>query len=278
MSALEPPGAAELTPGTSRFPIVRRGYDRDRVDGVVRKLAEQLEQQRQKTEEAIQAFDQLERQVRVRQQVPPSFADLGAEAAKVLEHAGTVAETLIGEAADRAQRIVEAADARADEVVGAAREQAAQIEQAGEQKVAAAEAEGARLTADAAEAAERVRTAAEREAKAVLSAALDEAGLARRQAESERLLVEAQTDRLQTLREVTVEQLRRMQTQLGLALLETATELEPEFEATVNGDLERSEPADPASGAVAALEAAREADPSEQWDGLDDEPAGIPRS
>jgi len=244
VSAFEPAEAAH-DPGGVRFPIVMRGYDRHRVDDVVQDLVEQLAQEHQRAEAAMHALHEYELEIAHRQQAPPSFADLGLEAGKVFEQAGAAAEKLVADAADRAQLIVAEAEAKADDLLRAAEERAAELEQAARETLADAEDERARLALEAAEAVEEARAQAEQETKDLVAQALEEAGFGRQKAESERQLVETETKRLRTLRQFTIDQLRQMQAQLGLALTEVAANLEAGDDKAALG--EGPEPSGPAA-------------------------------
>ncbi|HKE99640.1 MAG TPA: DivIVA domain-containing protein [Actinomycetes bacterium] len=252
MSAFEADRVGESTSGARNFQTAMRGYDRQQVDQVVGDLVEQLEQERQRSEETTRALYKLQRDSKTRAS-QPSFVNLGEEAAKVLEQAGTAAEKLLGEAAARAQAIVDAAEQKAEDRIGEAEEHAAELEAAARQTLEDSQAERAQLEADAADTAEQVRSQAEQEAKAVVAEALDEARLAWQKAERKRLLVETETERLAMLRQVTIEQLGRVRSQLGLALLETEAEFEDDEEErgavrvaqAANGGETHREPAAP---------------------------------
>jgi cell division septum initiation protein DivIVA len=227
----EPTGTAGISP----FAVVLRGYARDQVDHRIAQLVDELDQERQKTEEVTRALQRLQRDGSARQQLPPSFVNLGAEAGKVLEQAGSAAEKLLGEAAERAQQIVTSAETRADDVVDAAEERAAELEEATHAALKEAEAERDRLRDEAAGLVDQARARAEQEAKALVDKALDEARLAWKKSERSRLLLEAETDRLETLRQITAEQLKRMQAQIGLALVETAAD-DDDFDIEVDDE------------------------------------------
>jgi cell division septum initiation protein DivIVA len=88
-----------------------RGRKGQQVAAYVDELAMRLDQQRTRAEQAEQAAARLQRELgALRNQPPPSFNHLGAEAGKVLEEAGRSANVLVEEATARGKIIVEEAE------------------------------------------------------------------------------------------------------------------------------------------------------------------------
>jgi hypothetical protein len=216
----EPP--ADSGDGVSQFPVVLRGYDRQLVDGRMAELAEQLAAERQRSEQAERALQQLHMEVKEgRQQLPGWFADLGDEVSQVVQEAGLAVGRLLTETGTRAQAALDAVKAQAAERLKAAEEQASTLEETARQRLAEAEATKARLNAEATTAAEQVRAQAERDAQAIVSRAQEQADAAWQQAAQERRMLAAEAERLGTLRKAMVEQLTRVYAPLGLTLVDT---------------------------------------------------------
>jgi len=92
------------------FQVVRRGYDPMQVDAYIPQLVARLE-------EAERARVELQRQVAsLQRQAPPTFEQLGAEAAVVLQEAGRSGEQLVEKARRRADTIVEGAQQQAEQI------------------------------------------------------------------------------------------------------------------------------------------------------------------
>jgi DivIVA domain-containing protein len=92
------------------FQVVRRGYDPNQVDAYVPQLIARLDG-------AERARAELQREVaRLQEQAPPSFEQLGAEAAVVLQEAGRSGELLVQKARRRAETIIEQAQQQAEQV------------------------------------------------------------------------------------------------------------------------------------------------------------------
>jgi cell division septum initiation protein DivIVA len=90
------------------FKVVRKGYDREQVDAYVPKLVARVER-------AERANDELRREVvELQEKVPPTYEELGDDAATVLAEAGRSAELLIEKAKRRAETIVEHAQQEAE--------------------------------------------------------------------------------------------------------------------------------------------------------------------
>ena len=118
MSA-DQPGAQAGQPtaeGPPAFRVVRRGYDRDEVDAAFSQLGARLQQALDQHAKANQARAELQREVTSLQQRPPSFEELGGEAAAVLAEAGRSAEQLVENARRRAETIIQKAQQQAQQV------------------------------------------------------------------------------------------------------------------------------------------------------------------
>jgi cell division septum initiation protein DivIVA len=135
MSVFQPDtesGSGQLTArDLPAFQVVRRGYDPTQVDAYIPQLVARLE-------EAERARAELQREVAsLQRQAPPSFEQLGAEAAVVLQEAGRSGEQLVEKARRRADTIVDGAQQQAEqirtEVTGKAQAVLAEANQAAEQ-------------------------------------------------------------------------------------------------------------------------------------------------
>jgi len=92
------------------FQVVRRGYDSTQVDAYIPQLIARLE-------EAERARVELQRKVTsLQRQAPPTFEQLGAEAAVVLQEAGRSGEQLVEKARRRAEVIVDGAQQQAEQI------------------------------------------------------------------------------------------------------------------------------------------------------------------
>jgi len=132
--------------GLPAFQVVRRGYDPAQVDAYLPQLIARLE-------EAEQARVELQREVASLQaQAPPTFEQLGDEAAVVLQEAGRSGEQLVDKARRRAEMIVDGAQQQAEqireEVTGKAQAVLAEANQAAEQVRQAVEQEQTALYAE----------------------------------------------------------------------------------------------------------------------------------
>src|SRR2546421_4111827 len=84
---------------TADFPVVLRGYDRQRVDAYVEELRSLLSDERHRARGNAESYAQLQQQLAsLKKSEPPSFDHLGSEAARVLEQAGNGARVLMEEA------------------------------------------------------------------------------------------------------------------------------------------------------------------------------------
>jgi chromosome segregation ATPase len=226
-------GVAQPDPSTTpavsvpRFPITLWGYERRSVDSHVTGLMEQLERERQRSDQAEGALQRLQHDVEHgRAQTPAWFANVGSEIDRVLDDAGRAAAKLLAEAGRRIQGATDAADAQAAERIRAAEEQAQQLEANARMALAEAQTERARIEAAAARSAEEQLARADREAKALLSRAQEEAMRVEEHAARERQQLEAESRQLTTLRDSMVEQLVQVYAPLGLKLVDVRGELQ----------------------------------------------------
>ncbi|HZD67480.1 MAG TPA: hypothetical protein VFA45_00725, partial [Actinomycetes bacterium] len=155
MSVFEPHTESEVDDG-SQLPTLEvplRGRKGEQVATYIQELATRLDQQRVRAEQAERAAARLKRELEAqRNQPPPSFEHLGAEAAKVLEEAGRSAKVLVEEAKDRGKDVMAKAREDAQRVrAGADRDAEARLDaarQAAEQMLAKANAERSGIESD----------------------------------------------------------------------------------------------------------------------------------
>jgi hypothetical protein len=224
VSAFEPELPTETKVDMPDFMVVLRGFDRRQVEMWAAEVAGQIEQERQRADEA----EKRAYRVQIENKGAPSFSHLGTHVASILEEAGRSSENMLADAAERAQEAVDAAEEEAAEIIKAAEHRAGEIEEEAAEIVKAAEhrageieaearrtleearAEGTRVEEDALQAAEEMRAQAEQDARTVLEEARDATDMIWQEAERERLGVEAETIRLETLRHRSLEQLGRV--------------------------------------------------------------------
>src|SRR4029453_1993722 len=242
VSAFEPQLPSDPKVDMPDFMVVLRGFDRRQVEMWAAEVANQIEQERLRADEA----EKRAYRAQIETKGAPSFSHLGTHVASILEEAGKSSENMLADAADRAQETIEAAEEEAAQIIKAAEHRAGEIEadareivkvaehRAGEiegdarQIVTTAEqrageiegdavrtleearSEGARVEQDALQAAEEMRAQAEQDARTVLEEARDATDMIWKEAERERLGVEAETIRLETLRHRSLEQLGRV--------------------------------------------------------------------
>jgi hypothetical protein len=224
VSAFEPQLPSEPKVDMPDFMIVLRGFDRRQVEMWAAEVANQIEQERLRADEA----EKRAYRAQIETSGAPSFSHLGSHVASILEEAGKSSENMLADAAERAQEAIDAAEEEAAEIIKAAEHRAGEIEEdaagivrAAEQRAGeiegdarrtleGAQAEGARVEEDALQAAEEMRAQAEQDARAVLEEARDATDMIWQEAERERLGVEAETIRLETLRHRSLEQLGRV--------------------------------------------------------------------
>jgi cell division septum initiation protein DivIVA len=233
MSAVEPgtTSRSEAEISVPEFPAGIRGYDRQQVDIFVRDLAVRLTAERRRAEHADRTAAQLRAEVAsLRNQPPPSFEHLGAEAARVLEQAGLSAKLLVEEARNRGQAVVEEAEGQAAELIEQAERRASDLEGEARQTLEAAANERDRIVAEARQAVDEVRSEAEEVARTALERARGEADDMRQKAISEQAVMQAETDRLRDSRERMLEYLGRIHEDLGVLLGEAA-----QADASMNG-------------------------------------------
>ena len=258
MSAFEPHMPSEPKVDMPDFMIVLRGFDRRQVEMWAAEVANQIEQERQRADEA----EKRAYRAQIESKGAPSFSHLGTHVASILEEAGRSSENMLADAADRAQETIEAAEEEAAQIVKAAEHRAGEIEadarqivngaeqRAGEIEAGArrileeARSEGARVEEDALQAAEEMRAQAEQDARTVLEEARDATDMIWQEAERERLAVEAETIRLETLRHRSLEQLGRVYGHLESVL--------DEVRAGIDRVEEEQEDQDEATAAAAA--------------------------
>jgi DivIVA domain-containing protein len=98
------------------FRVVRRGYDREEVDGYLAQLVARLGEAVDQYAKAEQARAELQREVLSLREGSPSFEQLGGEAAALLQEAGRSAEQLVENARRRADTITEKAQQQAEQM------------------------------------------------------------------------------------------------------------------------------------------------------------------
>jgi hypothetical protein len=258
VSAFEPQLPSEPKVDMPDFMIVLRGFDRRQVEMWAAEVANQIEQERLRADEA----EKRAYRAQIETSGAPSFSHLGSHVASILEEAGKSSENMLADAAERAQEAIDAAEEEAAEIIKAAEHRASEIEAEATEIVKAAEhrageiegearrtlegaqAEGARVEEDALQAAEEMRAQAEQDARAVLEEARDATDMIWQEAERERLGVEAETIRLETLRHRSLEQLGRVYGHLESVL--------DEVRAGIGRVEEEQEDLDEATAAAAA--------------------------
>jgi hypothetical protein len=240
VSAFEPQLPAEPKVDMPDFMVVLRGFDRRQVEMWAAEVAGQIEQERQRADEA----EKRAYRVQIENTGAPSFAHLGTHVASILEEAGKSSENMLADAADRAQETIDAAEEEAAEIIKAAEHRAGEIEGEARRTLEEARAEGGRVEEDALQAAEEMRAQAELDARTVLEEARDATDMIWQEAERERLGVEAETIRLETLRHRSLEQLGRVYGHLESVL--------DEVRAGIGRVEEEQEDLDEATAAAAA--------------------------
>jgi DivIVA domain-containing protein len=180
------PDAQPNAEGPPAFRVVRRGYDREEVDAAFSQLAARLRVALDQSAKAEQARAELQGELTSLQQRPPSFEELGGEAAAVLQEAGRSAEQLVEQARRRAEAIIDKAQQQA----------------------------------------EQVRTDVTNEAQRVLEQAREVAEQVRREAEQERAAVVRETDQVREFRDGLLHDLGRVHGEITGLLERTFTERE----------------------------------------------------
>jgi hypothetical protein len=206
VSAFEPELPTEPKVDMPDFMVVLRGFDRRQVEMWAAEVANQIEQERLRADEA----EKRAYRAQIENKGAPSFSHLGTHVASILEEAGKSSENMLADAAERAQETLDAAEEEAAEIIKAAEHRAGEIEGEARRTLENARAEGARVEEEALQAAEEMRAQAEQDARTVLEEARDATDMIWQEAERERLGVEAETIRLETLRHRSLEQLGRV--------------------------------------------------------------------
>jgi hypothetical protein len=239
VSAFEPQLPSDPKVDMPDFMIVLRGFDRRQVEMWAAEVANQIEQERLRADEA----EKRAYRAQIETSGAPSFSHLGSHVASILEEAGKSSENMLADAAERAQEAVDAAEEEAAEIIKAAEHRAGEIEGEARRTLEEARAEGGRVEEDALQAAEEMRAQAEQDARTVLEEARDATDMIWQEAERERLGVEAETIRLETLRHRSLEQLGRVYGHLESVLDEVRAGI---------GRVEEEEDLDEATAAAAA--------------------------
>src|SRR6266508_1224980 len=185
MSVFQPDAESGSRQLTARdlpaFQVVRRGYDPTQVDAYIPQLVARLE-------EAERARVELQREVAsLQRQAPPTFEQLGAEAATVLQDAGRSGEQLVEKARRRADTIVEGAQQQA----------------------------------------EQIRTDVTSKAQAVMAEATGAAEQVRQDVEQERAALYAETQEVREFRDGLLEDLGRVHGDISALLERTRKQQEP---------------------------------------------------
>jgi len=240
VSAFEPQLPTEPKVDMPDFMVVLRGFDRRQVEMWAAEVAHQIEQERQRADEA----EKRAYRVQIENKGAPSFSHLGTHVASILEEAGKSSENMLADAAERAQEAIDVAEEEAAEIIKAAEHRAGEIEGEARRTLEESRSEGARVEEEALQAAEDMRAQAEQDARTVLEEARDATDMIWQEAERERLGVEAETIRLETLRHRSLEQLGRVYGHLESVL--------DEVRAGIGRVEEETEDLDEATAAAAA--------------------------
>jgi cell division septum initiation protein DivIVA len=240
VSAFEPQLPTDPKVDMPDFMVVLRGFDRRQVEMWAAEVAQQIEQERQRADEA----EKRAYRVQIETKGAPSFSHLGTHVASILEEAGRSSENMLADAAERAQETIDAAEEEAAEIIKAAEHRAGEIEGEARRTLEDSRAEGGRVEEEALQAAEEMRAQAEQDARTVLEEARDATDMIWQEAERERLGVEAETIRLETLRHRSLEQLGRVYGHLESVL--------DEVRAGIGRVEEEQEDLDEATAAAAA--------------------------
>lgn len=151
-----------------RFETTLRGYNKDQVDTFVRVQAGQLTEEQRRAERAETASAQLQRQLEaIKRKDKPTFEELGAEAARIIQNAGQSAEAIANAARGRAAEIVEEAEKKAAQLLEEAAKRVAQADEGAKRTAAEAAAQREKTLAAAQAEAKRVRDAAAGEQRKV---------------------------------------------------------------------------------------------------------------
>jgi cell division septum initiation protein DivIVA len=214
MSVLEPHGtagsAAEIGIDLPDFPVVVRGYDRQRVNAYLQDMVSRLAAERDRAAQAEQEAANKQ---------PPTFEHLGAEAIKVLELASRSAELLVAQAEGRGETIVGEAEGQAADLFEETKQRAERLHAAARGTLTEAADERDRILAEANEEGRQIRTLAEDDARAMLEEARSASQRMWQKVRDECTALQAETERLQKLRDRTMEHLSHVQTELDSLLV-----------------------------------------------------------
>lgn len=256
MSVSEPYKLAGLAAGIGidppDFPVVVRGYDRQRVNAYLQSIVARLAAERDRAVQAERAAANDQ---------PPTFEQLGAEATKVIELATRSAEVLVAQAKDHGETIVKEAEGQAADLLDEVKQQAERLHAAARGTLREAADERDRILTEASEEGKQIRTLAEDDARATLEATRSASQRQWQQVRDECTAMQAETQRLQKLRDQTMKHLGWVHTALD-SLVVGPSEDEPDspspldvavgdggdsLEATANTGPEVAEPPDSAA-------------------------------
>jgi cell division septum initiation protein DivIVA len=192
------------------FPVVVRGYDRQRVSAYLQSMVSRLAAEHDRAVQAEQAATNKQ---------PPTFEQLGAEAIKVLELASGSAELLVAQARRRGETIVEDAEGQAADLFEETKQRAERLHAAARGTLTEAANERDRILAEANDQASQIRAQAEDDARVMLEEAQSASQRMWEKVQDECTVMQAETERLQTLRDRTMQHLSRVQTELDSLLL-----------------------------------------------------------
>lgn len=253
------------------FPVVVRGYDRQRVNAYLQSMVSRLAAEHDRAVQAEQAATNNQ---------PPTFEHLGAEAIKVLELASGSAELLVAQARRRGETIVEDAEGQAADLFEETKQRAERLHAAARGTLTEAANERDRILVEANDQASQIRTQAEDDARAMLEEAQSASQRMWEKVRDECTAMQAETERLQTLRDRTMQHLSRVQTELESLILGPpedesdapsvrdvagGDDADSDLEATKTGPepdppAESSEPAEPDGAAAVEFESDQEDD------------------
>ncbi|HZD69523.1 MAG TPA: DivIVA domain-containing protein [Actinomycetes bacterium] len=252
MSVFEPHdvagSSARTEIGPPDFPVVVRGYDRQRVDAYLQRIVSRLMAERERAAQAEQAAANDQ---------PPTFEHLGAEAMKVLDLAGQSAEVLVAQAKGRGETIVQDAEAQAADLLEQARQQADRLHAAARGTLREAADERDRILTEANEEGKQIRTLAEDDARTTLEEAQSASQRMWQTVRDECDTMLAETERLQRLRDRTMERLGQVRAELN-SLFARSPEEEPDLPSAPDTAAD-----DPEGEADAGPERAASADAAE---------------
>jgi cell division septum initiation protein DivIVA len=227
MSVFEPHTKAEFAAGIEidppEFPIVVRGYDRQRVNAYVQNVVSRLAAEHDRATQAEQAAANHQ---------PPTFEHLGAEAMKVLELASRSADKLVEQAKERGGAIIQEAEGQAADLLEEAKQQAERLHAAARGTLREAADERDRILADASEGGKQIRSLAEDDARAMLEEAESASQRMWQTVRDECTVMQVETERLRKLRDRTMEHLSYVRTELNSSLFAEPEEEDPDPDLT----------------------------------------------